>query len=75
MGTQVERLAAHTHRPVMIVAESEGALVAKSYVLSRHRVPVDTLVLLSPLVAPGRVYYPESGQDGGARRPAGSSAS
>jgi hypothetical protein len=64
MADQVEHLHRRAGRPVTIVAESEGALVAKSYVLSRPHVPVEGLILLSPLVAPGRVYYPQTGTDG-----------
>ena len=48
-----------------IVAESEGALVAKAYLLAHPGAPVDTLVLLRTLDEPGSAYYPPSGDDGG----------
>ncbi|HEY7135739.1 MAG TPA: hypothetical protein VIB48_11790 [Acidimicrobiia bacterium] len=64
MARQVDAIAASTHRRVSIVAESEGALVAKTYVLATPHPPVDRLVLLSPLVRPGRVYYPAENGDG-----------
>jgi hypothetical protein len=64
MATQVEAFHDVVGRPITIIAESEGALVAKAYLLSHPRAPVDTLVLLSPLVEPGSAYYPPSGGDG-----------
>lgn len=67
----VELLAAHvaelyqrTGRPVSIVAESEGTLVAKAYLLQHPDAPVDQLIMLSPIVRPARVSYPPRGRDG-----------
>jgi hypothetical protein len=64
MARQVEAFHEDVDRPVTIVAESEGALVAKAYLMSHPDAPVDTLVLLSPLVEPGGAYYPPAGDDG-----------
>jgi len=64
MAQQVEAFRADVQQPVTIVAESEGALVAKAYLMSHPDAPVDTLVLLSPLVEPGGAYYPPAGDDG-----------
>jgi hypothetical protein len=64
MARQVEAFRADVEQPVTIVAESEGALVAKAYLMSHPDAPVDTLVLLSPLVEPGGAYYPPEGDDG-----------
>jgi hypothetical protein len=64
MAQQVEAYRADVQQPVTIVAESEGALVAKAYLMSHPDAPVDTLVLLSPLVEPGGAYYPPTGDDG-----------
>lgn len=64
MAAQVTAFHQETGRPVSIVAESEGALVAKTYLAATPDAPVDRLVLLSPLVAPARVYYPPAGQQG-----------
>jgi hypothetical protein len=64
MSIQVEDLARRSGRPVSIVAESEGSLVAKTYLLGSPGAPVDQLVLLSPLVEPARVYYPPASQEG-----------
>ncbi len=47
-----------------IVAESEGSLVAKTYLTGSLHAPVSTLIMVSPLVQPGRVYYPPAGVEG-----------
>lgn len=64
MAAQVEEFHRDTGRDVDIVAESQGALLAKTYVASHPEAPVDQMVLLSPLVRPARVYYPPTGEDG-----------
>jgi hypothetical protein len=62
IAAQLEVLHNQTHRPVDVVAESEGTLGVYA-MLSRHPdLPVGSVVLLSPIVDPGRVSYP-SGQD------------
>jgi hypothetical protein len=63
---QVAALEARTGGPVDVVAESEGALVAKTALLADPSAAVATLVLASPLEDPGRVWYPTVGnQDWG----------
>lgn len=64
MRTQVAAFRAATGTDVSIVAESEGALVAQTYLAATPDAPVDAVVLLSPLLAPGRVSYPRLGDDG-----------
>ena len=64
MGAQVDAFHAATGKPVSIVAESEGSLVAKAYLAATPSAPVNELVLLSPLVTPARVYYPPDGHEG-----------
>jgi pimeloyl-ACP methyl ester carboxylesterase len=64
MARQVEAFRADVEQPVTIIAESEGALVAKAYLMSHPDAPVDMLVMLSPLVEPGSAYYPPAGDDG-----------
>ena len=64
MRVQVAALAASTQRPVSIVAESEGALIAQAYLEATPDAPVRTAVLLSPLLEPGRVGYPLQGDSG-----------
>jgi len=64
MGRQVAALHRVTGEGVSIVAESEGALVAQAYVAGTPDAPVRALVLLSPLVEPGRVHYPRQGHEG-----------
>jgi hypothetical protein len=50
--------------PVTIVAESEGSLLAKAYLAATPDAPVRGLVVLSPLVEPGRVFFPKAGGEG-----------
>lgn len=64
MGAQVEQLHERTGERVNLVAESEGSVVAAAYLAAHPGAPVRNLVLLSPLVQPGRVYYPPAGRDG-----------
>ena len=64
MRAQVDAFRRATGRPVGIVAESEGSLVALTYLAATPRAPVRSLVVLSPLLDPGRVYYPASGDLG-----------
>lgn len=64
MREQVDAFADATGEPVRIVAESEGALVALTYLAATPDAPVRAAVLLSPLLAPGRVYYPPLGESG-----------
>jgi hypothetical protein len=64
MSSQVDAFHTQTGRPVSIVAESEGSLVAKTYLAATPTAPVNELVLLSPLVSPARVYYPPGGLEG-----------
>jgi hypothetical protein len=64
MDRQVEALRTETGQDVDIVADSEGSLVAAAYVTAAPDGPVDRTVLLSPLVEPGRVSFPERGEEG-----------
>ena len=64
MREQVDALADETGEQVRIVAESEGALVTLTYLAATPGAPVRAAVLLSPLLAPGRVYYPPLGDSG-----------
>jgi hypothetical protein len=63
IAAQLEVLHNQTHRPVDVVAESEGTLGVYA-MLSRHPgLPVGSVVLLSPIVDPGRVSYPSGPDD------------
>jgi hypothetical protein len=64
MLAQVASLHARTGRPVAVVAESEGALVAKTALLADLGPAVSALVMASPLVDLGRVWYPATGSSG-----------
>jgi hypothetical protein len=63
IAEQLEVLHNQTHRPVDVVAESEGTLGVYA-MLSRHPgLPIGSVVLLSPIVDPGRVSYPSGSDD------------
>ena len=64
IATQVWHLHAQTRKPVDLVAESEGSLGVYAMFARHPDVPVRTVVLLSPIVAPGQVSFPESGREG-----------
>lgn len=64
LRAQVDAYHRETGRELTVVAESEGALLANAYLASTPHAPVRNLVSLSPLVAPGRVYYPANGEEG-----------
>ncbi|HWW45445.1 MAG TPA: hypothetical protein VN180_10280 [Acidimicrobiia bacterium] len=64
LRTQVDAFHAATGQPVSIVAESEGALVTLAYLAATPGAPVPAVVALSPLLLPGRVYYPRIGAAG-----------
>jgi pimeloyl-ACP methyl ester carboxylesterase len=67
LGEQVDALHNAYGEPVTIVAESEGALVARAYLLSRYEPAdesVDRLITLDmPKVGAG-AYYPPAGETG-----------
>ncbi len=64
LARQVERYAAREREDVTIVAESEGALIAKAYLAATPDAPVRAFVMLSPLLEPGAVSYPGAGESG-----------
>jgi hypothetical protein len=65
MATQLSRLHEESGLRVDIVAESEGALVTTTYLVSNREAPVSIVVLASPLIDPGRVSYPVSSSQAG----------
>ncbi|MCM0676107.1 hypothetical protein NCC78_15620 [Micromonospora phytophila] len=64
LAAQVERLHARTRRPVALAGESEGALVIRIYLEKLTPGPVEAAMLFSPLIWPGRAFYPRPGYDG-----------
>jgi hypothetical protein len=64
LGAQIDAYHRSTRAPVTVVAESEGALLAKAYLAATPHAAVRNLVVLSPLLEPGRVYYPKAGGEG-----------
>ena len=69
LAAQVEHLHAETGRPVDLVAESEGTLGIYAMLARHPDVPVGSIVLLSPIVAPGQVSYPADAPAGGGAVP------
>ncbi|SCG51575.1 hypothetical protein [Micromonospora halophytica] len=72
LQTSAEVLAAHvdalhrrTGRRVALVGQSEGAMVVRTFLEIRRHPAVDTALLFSPLVQPGRAYYPPPGESTG----------
>ncbi|MFY1625905.1 hypothetical protein ACN261_09425 [Micromonospora sp. WMMD723] len=65
LQTQVDRLHGRTGRPVALIGESEGAMLARTYLAQRPHPAVDTLVMFSPLINAGRAYYPPAGASHG----------
>ena len=61
IAAQVWRLHDRTGQPVDVVAESEGTLGVYAMLARHPHVPVAAAVLLSPIVAPGQVSYPDGG--------------
>jgi hypothetical protein len=58
MAAQLMKLHDRTGHPVDVVAESEGTLGLYA-MLGRHpRLPIGSVVLLSPIVGPGQLSYP-----------------
>jgi hypothetical protein len=69
IAAQVWRLHDQTGQPVDIVAESEGTLGVYAMLARHPRVPVGSVVLLSPILAPGQVSYPDHGGEGSGMAP------
>ena len=67
MARQVRSLAHAYREPVTIVGESEGALVARAYLLDLYRPAsrfVDRLITLDMPSGASAVYFPPRGRDG-----------
>jgi hypothetical protein len=64
IAAQVWRLHEETGRPVDILAESEGTLGVDAMLATHPGLPLGSMVMMSPIVAPGRVGYPASNGTG-----------
>jgi hypothetical protein len=64
IAAQVQRLHRQTGQPVDIVAESEGTLGVDAMLARHPDAPVGSVVLLSPIVAPGQSGYRGGGGTG-----------
>lgn len=60
LASQVVAVHRRTGRRVALVGQSEGTLVIRTYLELLPHHDVAAAVLLSPLVRPGRIYYPPS---------------
>ncbi|MFE9202496.1 hypothetical protein [Micromonospora sp. NPDC007230] len=58
LAAQVEAVHRRSGRPIALMGESEGAMVARTYLRGRPASPVTALMMFSPLVRTGRAYYP-----------------
>ena len=58
IAAQVLRLHQETGRPVDIIAESEGTLGVDAMLATDPDLPLGSVVMMSPIVAPGQVTYP-----------------
>ncbi|QGN49993.1 hypothetical protein ACN26Y_29685 [Micromonospora sp. WMMD558] len=58
LAEHVESLHRRTNRPVALLGHSEGAMVARTYLERWPTTEVEAVLLFSPLVMPGRTYYP-----------------
>src|SRR5215470_12286895 len=64
IAAQVQRLHRQTGKPVDIVAESEGTLGVDAMLARHPGAPVGSVILLSPIVAPGQFGYRGGGGTG-----------
>jgi len=64
IATQVWRMHAQAGGPIDLVAESEGSLGIYAMFARHPDVPVGSVALLSPIVAPGQVSFPQAGHQG-----------
>ncbi|MCW3817978.1 hypothetical protein ONA91_26360 [Micromonospora sp. DR5-3] len=58
LAAQVEAVHRRTGRPIALIAQSEGVVVALTYLRNRPGPPVQALAMFSPLTRAGRTYYP-----------------
>ncbi|MCI4064654.1 hypothetical protein MRQ36_19580 [Micromonospora sp. R77] len=58
LAAQVDEVHRRTGRPVALLGQSEGAMVVRTFLEHFPGSPVEAALLFSPLVRPGRSYYP-----------------
>jgi hypothetical protein len=64
LARQVDLLSRRSGRPVTVIAESEGTMVTKLYLLLHRNAPVRRVILLSPIVDAAQVAVPPPGSQG-----------
>jgi hypothetical protein len=62
VAAQVRHLHQVTHGPVSVVAESEGTLGVYAMLARHPGLPLGSVVLLSPIIAPGQLSFPVAGR-------------
>jgi hypothetical protein len=65
LARQVSTIHERTRLPVALVGESEGTVVIRKFLDTMPHTEVSAAVLMSPLVRPGRIYYPPPGATAG----------
>lgn len=65
LAAQVALAHRRSGRPIALIAQSEGTLVVRRYLAGYPHPAVAAVVLLSPLIQPGRVYFPPPQADSG----------
>ncbi|MEV0806298.1 hypothetical protein [Micromonospora sp. NPDC050200] len=58
LAAQVEAVHRRTGRPIALIAQSEGVMVARTHLRNRPDSPARALAMFSPLIRVGRAYYP-----------------
>lgn len=61
---QIDQMYRATGRPVRLIAESEGTLLADVLLDRRPSLPLVGVMLLSPIIDPVRVSFPDLGEQG-----------
>ncbi|MGH3322325.1 MAG: hypothetical protein ACRDN9_19565, partial [Streptosporangiaceae bacterium] len=61
---QVQALHRETGKRVVLVAQSEGTLIAGRYLDTTPGAPVTTFAMVSPVIGPARAYFPPAGSSG-----------
>ncbi len=64
LSQQVEAVHKRSGQRVAIVADSEGSLAVETYLAAERNAPVGKIVLLDPLIDPGRAYFPPPQTEG-----------
>ena len=64
LARQIEIIHERSRERVAVVADSEGSLAVETYLATVQNPPVSKIVLLDPLIDPGRGYFPPANDEG-----------